>query len=274
MSDILNIFGLAFLGSIVALIGGVIFLIKKSWSTWLSAYSVPFAAGVLLTTSLVGLIPGSFEIIGEKTFLIVLISFLGAYFFEKVFFDIHHHEEDNHAHENIHTNHNRYKSSIPTIIAGDTIHNFIDGIVIAAAYFVSPGLGIITTLSTFLHEVPHEIGDFGIMLKAGWKRKNILIVNILSASATLFGAGFVIFFNQNQNLIGIFLAVSAGLFLYLGASDFLPHIHKEDLSQAKASTSLILGVMIMLLAIVSIPHSHDDSDDAHQETDLDHAVLY
>ena len=206
--------------------------------------------------------------IGEKAFLIVLISFLGAYFFEKVFFGIHHHEDDNHKHENIHAS--RYVASTPIIIVGDTIHNFIDGLVIAAAYLINPGLGVITTISTFLHEVPHEIGDFGIMLKAGWKRKNILIVNIISASATLFGAGFVILFNQNQNLIGTFLAISAGLFLYLGASDFLPHIHKEDLSQAKASISLVLGVLIMLVAIMAIPHSHDNEADHHHEAEIDH----
>lgn len=261
MNDIINILLLSFAGSVLALIGGIIFLVKKSWSNWLSAYSVPFAAGVLLTVSLLGLLPESIEVIGEKALLAVLLAFLGAHFFEQFFFGIHHHEGEHHK--------GNYKSSIPLIIAGDTIHNFIDGIVIAAAYLISPGLGVIATVSTFLHEVPHEIGDFGILLKAGWKRGKILIVNILSALTTILGALFVIFFTSGANggeIIGYFLAISAGLFLYLGASDFLPHIHQEGLSKNKASAALLIGFLIMVITIMAVPHSHGEGE--HHDHEL------
>ena len=247
MSDLAYVSLLAFAGSILALIGGVFFLLKKSWSAWLSFYSIPFAAGVLLVVSILGLAPESIHILDEKALLIVLVAFLAAHFFERFFYGVHKHEMG--SVHNIH-----YQASVPMIIFGDTIHNFIDGLAIAAAYFIDPALGIITTIGTFLHEVPHEIADFGILLKVGWSRAKVFIVNALSASATIVGALFVFLFNSEQ-FIGWALAVSAGLFLYLGASNFLPHVHEEDIPRGKAAIALLLGVLIMFFALKAIPHS-------------------
>src|SRR3989338_4735946 len=218
MFELANIIALALLGGVLGLVGGLIMLAVKPWSRVLSAYAVPFAAGVLLTVSLLGLLPEAAEIIGEAAFLAVFLGFLASYLFESAFFALHHHE--GHAHEA------KQKASVGLIIFGDTIHNFIDGVAIAAAYLINPGLGLVTAISTFLHEVPHEIGDFGVLLKAGWKRKSILIVNVLSASTTFLGAGVVWMWSENHDLVAKLLAVAAWLFLYLGASDFLPHIYK------------------------------------------------
>src|SRR3989338_6200184 len=199
MSGFYQLLLLALLGSMVALIGGIVFLFNKSLSKTLSVNSVPFAAGVLITVSVLGLLPEALEMSGENVFLVVLASFFGAYFFEKVFFGLHHHKEPLH--------HRDFKSSVPLVIFGDTIHNFIDGVAIAASYLVSPGFGLITAISTLLHEVPHEIGDFGILLRAGWRRKKILIVNGLSASATLLGAFLIYFSSFSDELLGLLLAL-------------------------------------------------------------------
>jgi len=166
MSEVLNLFLLALLGSVIALFGGVVFLFNRRLSSVLEKYSVPFAAGVLVTVSLLGLIPESEHEIGEMAHWIVLASFLGVYLFEHLFFGIHHHGDEDEHHKEIE------ESSIGLVLFGDTIHNFIDGVAIAASFMISPNLGFITALSTFLHEVPHEIGDFGILLKAGWKRSD------------------------------------------------------------------------------------------------------
>lgn len=258
MNDLINILGLAFVGSVVALVGGVLFLAKKSWSAWLSAYSVPFAAGVLLTVSLLGLLPEAVHMYGEGAFFVALVAFVAAYLFENFFFGIHHH-----GHECKHGL--RYKTAIPLVIIGDTIHNFIDGVAIAATYMVNPGLGVITTASTFLHEVPHEIGDFGILLSAGWKRKKILLVNALSASTTILGALMVFFWVDNTAVIGVLLAISAGLFLYLGASDFLPNIHHGKINEKQAMVALLVGVVIMFLTFNMVPHSHGEEEHHHEE---------
>lgn len=240
----------ALLGSVIALFGGVVFLYNRKLSSVLEKYSVPFAAGVLVTVSIMGLIPEAEHLLGESAFLIVLISFLSVYLFEHLFFDIHHHgEEDGHTHQ-------IKDSSIGLVIFGDTIHNFIDGIAIGAGFLINPNLGFITALSTFLHEVPHEIGDFGILLKAGWKKSKILIVNIISASMTVFGAFTVYFFSHSETLNGTLMAISAGIFLYLGASDFLPKIETNGKNKFKAIIPLVLGSLIIMVTILLLPHEH------------------
>ncbi|MFC1790101.1 ZIP family metal transporter [Patescibacteria group bacterium] len=274
---------LSLLGSVLALVGGVVFLFIKPWSKFLSRYSVSFAAGVLLTVALIGLLPEAAHEIGDKAYLLVLLTFLGAYLFENFACSLHHHDHDCEAHSPTVEPSNLSRNPVEAlakageahgsqpvgttslIIVGDSLHNFIDGVAIAAAYLANPGLGWVMTLSTFLHEVPHEIGDFGILLKKGWPRKKILIVNIISALFTLLGALAVIFILPDQGIVSYLLAAAAGMFLYLGASDFLPHAH-EDLSRKKALLSLFVGVAVMLGALKIIPHSHGHDNHPDHET--------
>lgn len=248
MSQILQLFLLALLGSVIALFGGVVFLYNRKLAGVLEKYSIPYAAGVLVTVSLLGLLPEAEHAIGEKAFWVVAISFLTAYLFEHFFFGIHHHEDGEHVRGR--------EFPLPLVIAGDTIHNFIDGVAIAVSFLISPGLGLITALSTFLHEIPHEIGDFGILLRAGWKRGKVLWVNIASSLMTILGAFLVYFFNQGEFLNGTLMAVSSGIFLYLGASDFLPKIDKNEKNRFKSIIPLILGAFSMIVIFLLIPHEH------------------
>lgn len=255
MQNIIQLFLLSLLGSVIALIGGVFFLFNRKFSKGLEIHSVPFAAGVLITVSLLGLIPESLESYGENAFLVVLISFFAAYLFENLFFVLHHHSDDHHHHR-----HN-FKSSAPLVIVGDTIHNFIDGVAIGASFLVTPGLGLITAFSTFLHEVPHEIGDFGVLLKAGWKRKNILVVNIVSASFTILGAFISFLFIGSESTLGILLAIAAGIFLYLGTVDFLPHATDGFSNKSRSLIPLTAGVLAMVLTLMLVPHSHEKHEE-------------
>lgn len=248
MAQILQLFMLALLGSVIALFGGVVFLFNRKLAGVLEKYSIPYAAGVLVTVSLLGLLPEAEHAIGEKAFWVVALSFLTAYLFEHFFFGIHHHEDGEHI--------RGHEFSLPLVIAGDTIHNFIDGVAIAGSFLISPGLGLITALSTFLHEIPHEIGDFGILLRAGWKRGKIVVVNILSSLTTVLGAFLVYFFNQGESLNGTLMAVSSGIFLYLGASDFLPKIEKNEKNKFKSIIPLILGAFSMIIIFLLVPHEH------------------
>jgi zinc and cadmium transporter len=265
-NEITIILFLTLFGSILGLVGGIMFLYIPSWSKFLSKYSVPFAAGIMLTVALVGILPEAVHGAGEIAYTITLLSFIAAYLFEHFLCDLHHHE--NHSH--VHTD----QGPFYLVIIGDTIHNFVDGVAIAASYLVNPGLGVITTLSTFLHEVPHEIGDFGILINAGWSKKKVLWANIISACSSFVGALLVIFFAPSINSMGIILAISAGLFIYLASSDFLPHA-QDQLSKNKAVTSLLVGVGVMLMVFMLVPHSHGEEDeheettyDLHQETEL------
>lgn len=240
MNNLFPILLLALLGSVCGLIGGGFFLINKRFSEKLSAYAIPFAAGVLLTVSLTHLIPESIEMSPLAPF-IVLVAFLSSFLFEEVFTNIHHHAGHSHP--------ARSHGSIPLVLIGDSIHNFIDGVTIAAAYMIDPNVGILVALATFLHEVPHEIGDFGVLMAHGWSAKSAFMANLFSALVTVIGAVLTVVLSDIFSpVIFIFLSVSAGIFLYLGASDFLPDISRLKRGNRWAKIfSLLLGVIIMLV---------------------------
>lgn len=239
----------ALIGSLIAILGGVVFLYNRRLSSILEKYSVPFAAGVLVTVSVLGLIPEAQHEIGEMALWLVLFSFLAVYIFEHLFFGIHHHDDNEDGHH-----HAIKSSSVGLVIFGDTIHNFIDGVAIGAAFLIDPSLGLVVAFSTFLHEVPHEIGDFGILLKAGWEKSKILLVNIVSSLMTVVGAFSVYFLNPNETFNGILMSVSAGIFLYLGASDFLPKINSDGKNKFKSILPLLLGSGIIIATILLLPH--------------------
>jgi len=242
MIDLINVMLLVVIGSIAGLIGGVFFLLNKKWADTLCRFAVPVAAGVLLSTSLLHLMPESVSAIGESAFLWVGGAFLASFLFEFFFTNLHHHDHD-HGHIK-----ERKKATIPLILFGDTIHNFIDGVAIASAYLASPTLGIVVALSTFLHETPHEIADFGVMVNRGWSTKKTFIANLFSALATFPGAFLVLSLaDKSDNIVGILLAISAGIFLYLGSSDFLPEISEGG---NKRENFIKLGLMLVSVATI------------------------
>lgn len=243
MEYILPVFLLVTIGSILGLAGGVFFILKPDSARFLSGASIPFAAGVLLTTAFLDVLPESIESSGvELALAVVLISLLLSFIIEN-FLLLHHHHE-------IPTT----RSAVPLVIAGDTLHNFIDGVSIAAAFLVDPKIGVLVATATLLHEIPHEIGDFGIMLSSGWKAKQALFVNFISACASYFGAVVVLVFSYSfQGNLGIVLAITSGMFLYLGASDFLPMVRGKQNSLVQILW-LVAGVVIMwfLSSIVTV----------------------
>jgi len=282
--DSILLLSFSLIGSVLGLLGGVIFLYHKSWSVFLEKYSVPFAAGSMITVAMIALLPEAIHMIGEDAFVIMLAAFFGAFSFEQFIFPTHHHSHD-HLHEHENNDHgdssanedsNKINhSSTMLVLLGDTVHNFIDGVAIGAAFVVNPLLGFTTAVSTLLHELPHEIGDFGILLKAGWQKKNIILVNILSAMVTVVGAFGVLFVFQNMQVIGVLLAISAGIFFYLGTIDFIPHsFHTSAQNKRKSFLALMLGVVILFAALKALPHDHDhESEDSHGHAaeELDHS---
>lgn len=214
------------LGSIISLLGGVLLLTKGKFAYKIAPYLSAFAAGTLLGTVFFDLLPeavseGKSGISVQWVFLITLFGILFFFVLERLLHWFHHHGFEEHA--------IKEKPIIPLIVAGDTVHNFIDGVAIAATFASSIPLGIITTLAVGIHEIPQEIGDFGVMLKNGLSRGRVLWVNVLSAVASFGGALLAFYFgSQVQGLATIFLSVSAGFFLYISLSDLIPEIHSEN----------------------------------------------
>ncbi|MDO8583329.1 MAG: ZIP family metal transporter [bacterium] len=255
MSTLGYILLFTFIGSISALIGGVVLLSRQKFVLKISHFLASFAAGILLGTAFFDLLPEAVHE-GEKTgidvFPWVLVGILLFFLIERFIHWFHHHEE-------FHEDEKELKATLPLIIVGDTMHNFIDGVVIAATFMVSVPLGIATSLSVFAHELPQEIGDFGLMLHKGLKPKRIILVNILSAAVSFLGA--IITYSLGNILEGyipMLLAVTAGFFIYIAASDLIPEIHHEKRKGFAfiESVLLILGVIIMGVSVSLLEHSH------------------
>lgn len=262
----LDLFLLTLFASVISLVGGVAFLYTKKLSILLDRYGVPFAAGTMIVTALLGLLPEATHALGTITGLaIFMIAFLSVYVLEKLFLQVHHHahSEDGHSTKNI-------RSSVPIVLVGDTIHNFIDGVALAVAYAINPSLALLTALSTFLHEVPHEIGDFSILRKAGFAKSKVLLINILSSLVTLLGVVLVTVLSPSESMIGSLLAVTAGIFFYLGVVDFLPHAFASEHRDSKLSkyagvAAVVAGAVIMAASLWAVPHGHEDEEHSELE---------
>lgn len=231
-----------FLGSIVSLIGGILLLLKQSFAIKISHFLSAFAAGALLATAFFDLLPEASheaEGTGFDIFMWALIGLLAFFLLERFILWFHHH----HEHEE-----RERKSLISLVILGDSVHNFIDGVAIAATFLVSIPLGIATTFAVATHEIPQEIGDFGVLLHRGVKRAKVLWYNLVSAFSALLGAILTYFAaDYIQGLLPIFLSITAGFFIYIACSDLIPEIHNQE----KRSIALLeAGILILGVFVV------------------------
>lgn len=202
---------------------------------------VALSAGTLLGGAMLHLLPEAVAELGNHTpFLVALLSFVGFFVIEKLLRWRHCHHE---AHTEEHT------IGVMNLI-GDFIHNFIDGIVIAGAFLTSPALGVATTVAVALHEVPQEIGDFGVLLHSGFRRGQALILNLMVGLSAVIG-GIVGYFLAGAitGFTPYLLPFAAGGFLYIAAADLVPEMNEA--TSFKKTISIVLtflvGVMIMLL---------------------------
>lgn len=237
----------SFIGSVVSLIGGILLLAKEKFAFKISHFLASFAAGALLGTAFFDLLPEAqvaSEGSGTNVYLWTLIGILAFFLLERF---IHHHDHGRNPDEK--------KSVVPLIVIGDTVHNFIDGVAMAATFLVSIPLGIVTSLVVAAHEIPQEIGDFGLMLHKGIARKRVLLINFYSALAAMAGAVLTYLFKDSvEGLLPITLSVTAGFFIYIAAANLIPEIHSRD-DQKKAfweTVLLILGVLVIYFTISSL----------------------
>jgi len=135
-------------------------------------------------------------------------------------------------------------------LIGDGLHNFIDGVLIAAAYMADSSIGIATTIAVLLHEVPQEIGDFGVLLHAGFSKAKALMANFVTALLALLGAVITLLIGaQNAAFIHLILPFAAGGFIYIAGADLIPELHKESESLPKSIFQfiwIILGIIVMI----------------------------
>jgi len=252
------------IGSVFSLIGGIILLLKEKVAIKFSHFLAAFAAGTLLGTVFFELLPeavhGTHEAEegggGEMNiFLFTLLGFILFYLIERSIHWYHHHQHE--------FDDKKTEPTIPLVVLGDTVHNFIDGVVIAATFLVNIPLGVVTTLAVAAHEIPQEMGDFGILIHKGLERKKIILVNIMSALAALFGALITYFLGERiEGILPILLSLTAGFFIYIAASDLIPEIHHENRRGfAFAETALLIfGILSiwLILYLLGVLGLHGD----------------
>lgn len=225
----------------------VLFLLfRKETLSKITLFLVSLSAGALTGGAFLHLLPEAAEIMeAEKMFFIALLAFVIFFFIEKLLHWRHCHKENCQVHTF------GYMS-----LFGDSLHNFIDGLVMAGAFLVDLRLGIITTIAIALHEIPQEIGDFGVLLRAGFTKTKALALNYAVASTVVMGGvvGYFISF-YIQDIVKYLLPFAAGGFIYIASSDLMPEIRKES-SIKKSMLSFIIfliGIMLMF-AIKMIGH--------------------
>jgi zinc and cadmium transporter len=255
-------------GGLLSLSFALILLFKKQFAKKLAYYATPFAAGALLAAVFLDLLPeGVHETSAEDVFLAALAGILLFFIAERFLRWFHHH----HQHENT-------DPAVPLIVAGDTMHNALDGVAIAAAFLVSVPTGIITTFAVAAHEIPQEIGDFGLLLKKGVRRRKVALLNVMSSLATLVAAVITYIVGSSEQLpLGILLGLSAGFLLYIALSDIIPDLHEnQDVKRLLdwQPVMLMLGIIIVSTSIM-LAHSfietrHDSLTKGIQHSDHEH----
>lgn len=264
MPTLLLVIFFSLIGGVFSLIGGLLLLSHAKRAQTIATYATPFAAGALLAAAFVDLLPEASHMGDMETALLfTMIGILAFFFLERFLHWFHHH----HEHEDENTDPTR-----ALIIIGDTVHNFIDGVAIAAGFLAGPTTGIVVTIAVAAHEIPQEIGDFGLLLHKGMKRGKVVLVNILSALATVVAA--VLFFQLGQSVtlpFGAVLGLVAGFFIYIAVSDIIPSIHESEARRLAGwqSAFLIIGAVVVSFVTINfhdyIEQNHADEHEPHSQ---------
>ena len=227
---------------------------------------VSFAVGALFGNTFFMLIPESFALIENvQTIGLLIVSGLVVMFILEKFIHWHHCHNVSHEHD---------AAPLGYIsLVTDSLHNFTDGVLIAAAWMASPEVGIATTLAVVVHEIPQEISDFGVLLHAGFSKRKALFLNFIAACTAILGAVITILLGSvTEELIKFILPFAAGGFIYLAGSDLIPELHRE--SSVRKSLIQLTAILagLTLIFYISLHHGHSHDENHIDKTEMhDHA---
>lgn len=258
MHTLVYILGANFVISCISLIG-LITLSSQKIRKSASALLVSFAAGVLLATAFLNTLPEALEGL-EHTHALkyAMIGVIGSFLMERCLLWYHHHHEDSHD----------INPTSILVVFGDGIHNFVDGLAIAAAFIVDPILGITTTMAIAAHEIPQELADYSILRHCGLSRIKALLWNFASGLTAVLGGliGYYLF-QESFELVYVALAITAGIFIYVSAADLIPELHHSAARTGwiKQTGVFLVGVVLMYGITQTVPHEHEESE--HHDED-------
>ncbi|HJN42932.1 MAG: ZIP family metal transporter [Vicinamibacterales bacterium] len=241
--ELLAAVGLSLVGSgSGVLIASPLLLLGQRTRLQLVPGLISYAVGTLLGVALLALVPEALESLEAPVALGALLAgILGFFMLEKLVIWRHCHTEDCEAHD----------TSAALILIGSGLHNFTDGAIVGAAVLTSLPLGITTALAVAAHQIPQEVGDFAILLDAGYSRTRAFVLNALSASTCVLGAIAVYgAASWTPTALPYVLAVAAGSFLYVAMSDLIPGLHREAIDQGAVRQVILIaagvGTIMML----------------------------
>ncbi len=243
MSTYLIALGLSLLGGLGGLlVASGVLLINDSTRARLVPWLVSYAVGALLGVSTLAILPSALEQLPATRVLgTLLLGILLFFFLEKLVLWRHCHTHDCEVHD----------GAVFPVLVGDAFHNFVDGAVVAAAVLTSVPLGISTALAVAAHEIPQEVGDFAILLHAGYSRRRALLLNVLSAAASGLGAiAACISFDLVPRMLPYFLALAAASFLYVAMADLIPGLHRGRTDAGSMRQILLIGAGIASMLVL------------------------
>ncbi|KAF0092822.1 MAG: zinc/iron permease [Hyphomonadaceae bacterium] len=261
------------IGGVLSVLAAAVFLLlPDKQRAAVLPHGISFAIGALLTVAFYGLIPQAFAEVAPADFqalsATILAGILGFFVLEKLLIwrhchygsceahgdeeAHHHHEHDAHGHHHGHG----VKSAGVLIILGDSIHNFVDGILIAAAFLTDPQLGIVSSLAVAAHEIPQEVGDFAILLESGYSKSKALFYNVLASLTTVIGGVLAYYSLENlHDSLPFFLALAASSFIYIAVADLIPSLHKKtDMKASLEQIALIAAGVLVIGYLHEVVH--------------------
>lgn len=236
---------------LIAILSGAVYLANKRLTNKTLPYLVALAAGTLLGGAFLHLIPESFE--ETHTLVPVIVGLLVFFVLESLVHWHHHHtapcEDCDHPHG--------AQPLALTSLAGGTLHNILDGMIIAIGFLAGIEIGIATTLAIFLHAIPQEIGDIAILMKGNFSRKKAILYNLASSSAAIVGGvGTFLFLSNASVLVAPLLGFTAGGFLYIALADLFPEFHKEHAPKRKLLQFLLIIAGILIIGLLLGGQAH------------------
>jgi len=260
-------------GVLSVLAASVFLLLPEEKRNRILPHGISFAIGALLTVAFWGLIPHAFEEVQPDRIQLlsgtILAGILSFFILEKLLIWRHCHSGSCEAHgdesqSHSHQDHEHHSAGV-LIIVGDSIHNFVDGVLIAAAFLTDVQLGIVTSLAVAAHEIPQEVGDFAILLQSGFSKGKALFYNVMSSLTTVIGGVLAYFSLENlHDILPYFLVLASSSFIYIAVADLIPSLHKKtELKASLQQIALILAGVLLIFSLHGI--AHDIELEEHSE---------
>lgn len=239
------------LGGLLSVLAAALFLVlSEPLRNHVLPHLVSFATGTLLGAAFLGLLPHALgTVAGNDVHIIpmtVLLGLLGFFLLEKMVLWRHCHAD--HCEVHAPDQKSREHSTGAMILVGDGLHNFLDGILIAAAFLTDIHLGVVTSVAVAAHEIPQEVGDFAVLLHSGFSRKRAFLYNILTSLTTVVGGVLAWFALQSvEAVLPFVLAIAASSFIYIAVADLIPTLHQRVEGSATLQQIVLIAAGILLI---------------------------